>query len=178
MVMGYFRLLGNRAYMAYTLSGVFFTGGMFTYIAATPFVYIEYFGISPQLYGLLFGINVVGMMVFNVVNRRLVLAIGSDRSLVTRALACAAFGLTLAVLGATGELRSAGGRRAAILLSGNDGAGGCQRHGRRHVGGARHGGGRFRAGRHGPVRHGSGGERACRLAVGRHARPDGAGDRG
>src|SRR4051794_19442627 len=51
MVEGYFRLLGNRAYLAYTLSGAFFTGGMFTYIAATPFVYIEYFGISPQLYG-------------------------------------------------------------------------------------------------------------------------------
>jgi DHA1 family bicyclomycin/chloramphenicol resistance-like MFS transporter len=103
MVTGYFRLLGNRTYLAYTLSGAFFTGGMFTYIAATPFVYIEYFGISPQLYGLLFGINVVGMMVFNMVNRRLVLAIGSDRSLVTGALACAAFGLTLAVLGATGS---------------------------------------------------------------------------
>ena len=77
MVTRYFRLLGNRAYMAYTLSGAFFTG-MFTYIAATPFVYIEYFGISPQ-HGLLFGINVVGMMIFNMVNRRLVLAIGSDR---------------------------------------------------------------------------------------------------
>jgi MFS transporter, DHA1 family, multidrug resistance protein len=103
MVTGYFRLLGNRAYLAYTLSGAFFTGGMFTYIAATPFVYIEYFGISPQLYGLLFGVNVVGMMVFNVVNRRLVLAIGSDRSLVWGALACAGFGLILAVLGATGS---------------------------------------------------------------------------
>src|SRR4051794_27077854 len=103
MVTGYFRLLGNRAYMAYTLSGAFFTGGMFTYIAATPFVYIEYFGISPQLYGFLFGINVVGMMIFNMVNRRLVLAIGSNRSLVIGSLACAAFGLTLAVLGATGS---------------------------------------------------------------------------
>jgi DHA1 family bicyclomycin/chloramphenicol resistance-like MFS transporter len=103
MLTGYFRLLGDRAFMAYTLSGAFFTGGMFTYIAATPFVYIEYFGISPQFYGFLFGINVVGMMVFNMVNRRLVLAIGSDRSLVWGALACAGFGLILAVLGATGS---------------------------------------------------------------------------
>lgn len=103
MFTGYFRLLGNRSFMAYTLSGAFFTGGMFTYIAATPFVYIEYFGISPQLYGLLFGINVVGMMVFNMVNRRLVLAVGSDRALVWGALACAAFGLILAVLGAMGS---------------------------------------------------------------------------
>jgi DHA1 family bicyclomycin/chloramphenicol resistance-like MFS transporter len=103
MVAGYFRLLGNRAYMAYTLSGAFFTGGMFTYIAATPFVYIEFFGISPQLYGFVFGINVVGMMIFNMVNRRLVLAIGSDRALVIGSLACATFGLTLAALGATGS---------------------------------------------------------------------------
>jgi MFS transporter, DHA1 family, multidrug resistance protein len=103
MVTGYFRLLGNRAYLAYTLSGAFFTGGMFTYIAATPFVYIEYFGVSPQLYGFVFGINVVGMMIFNMVNRRLVLEIGSDRALVIGALACAVFGLTLAALGATGS---------------------------------------------------------------------------
>jgi DHA1 family bicyclomycin/chloramphenicol resistance-like MFS transporter len=103
MAVGYFRLLGNRAFLAYTLSGAFFTGGMFTYIAATPFVYIEYFGISPQLYGFVFGINVVGMMIFNMVNRRLVLAIGSDRALVIGALACAVFGLTLAALGATGS---------------------------------------------------------------------------
>ncbi|WP_084165083.1 Bcr/CflA family multidrug efflux MFS transporter [Skermanella stibiiresistens] len=103
MVMGYLRLLGNRSYMAYTLAGAFFTGGMFTYIAATPFVYIEYFGISPQIYGFLFGMNVIGMMAFNIVNRRLVTLIGSDRALLYGSIGCAVFGVALAVLGGTGS---------------------------------------------------------------------------
>lgn len=108
MLSGYLRLLCDRSYLAYSLAGAFFTGGMFSYIAGTPFVYIEYFGISPQSYGLLFGVNVVGMMIFNLVNRRLVLAVGSDRALRYGALGCAASGIVLAALGATGSFGLAG----------------------------------------------------------------------
>ncbi|HYH19910.1 MAG TPA: Bcr/CflA family multidrug efflux MFS transporter [Azospirillum sp.] len=104
MAFGYVRLLGNRRYLAYSLSGAFFFGGMFAYIAGTPFVYIEYFGVAPELYGLLFGLNVVGMMIFNIVNRRLVQTMGSDRVLRAGAVAGAVFGIVLAVVGVTGAL--------------------------------------------------------------------------
>ncbi|HEY0836776.1 MAG TPA: Bcr/CflA family multidrug efflux MFS transporter [Azospirillum sp.] len=104
MLLGYVRLLGNRRYLAYALSGAFFFGGMFAYIAGTPFVYIEYYGVPAELYGLLFGLNVVGMMIFNIVNRRLVLKAGSDRVLRAGALAGAVFAVVLAVTGATGTL--------------------------------------------------------------------------
>lgn len=102
MAFGYVRLLGNRRYLAYSLSGAFFFGGLFAYIAGTPFVYIEHFGVAPELYGLLFGLNVVGMMIFNVVNRRLVQTIGSDRVLRAGAVAGAVFAVVLAVAGVTG----------------------------------------------------------------------------
>ncbi len=39
---------------------------MFAYITATPFVYIDYFHVKPQYYGLLFGLNIVGIMLGNV----------------------------------------------------------------------------------------------------------------
>lgn len=108
MAFGYVRLLGNRRYLAYALSGGFFFGGMFAYIAGTPFVYIEHFGVAPQLYGLLFGLNVVGMTIFNVINRRLVQTIGSDRVLRAGALAGAVFALALAATGVTGAFGLAG----------------------------------------------------------------------
>jgi len=176
MVSGYFRLLGDRAFMAYTLSGAFFTGGMFTYIAATPFVYIEYFGISPQFYGFLFGINVVG---HDLQHGQPAAGAGD------RVGPCAGMGRPClrrlrpdpGGTGGDGKLRVVGDRGAAVPVSGDDGSGRSQRDGRSDVGGARHGGCRVRAGRHRSVWNGGSRQRSGRLAVGRHARSDGAGDR-
>ncbi|MGG2396619.1 Bcr/CflA family multidrug efflux MFS transporter [Pseudomonas sp. SH1-B] len=52
--------------------------GMFAYITASPFVYIEYFGVSPQHYGWLFGLNIGGIMVMSWLNARLVHRLGVD----------------------------------------------------------------------------------------------------
>ena len=50
---------------------------MFAYITATPFVYIEYFHVSAQHYGFLFALNIVGIMLGNFMNTRLVGQLGS-----------------------------------------------------------------------------------------------------
>jgi len=50
---------------------------MFAYITATPFVYIEYFHVSAQHYGFLFALNIVGIMFGNFMNTRLVGQLGS-----------------------------------------------------------------------------------------------------
>ena len=63
------------------LAGGFAFAGMFAYIAATPFVYIELFGVSPQRYGLLFGLNVVGIMTGSFASARLVGRLGVRRLL-------------------------------------------------------------------------------------------------
>lgn len=68
----YFRLLGNWTFMRYTLGVTLFYVAAYAFIAGSPFVYINYFGIAPQAYGWLFAVNVVGVMCMSAINRRLV----------------------------------------------------------------------------------------------------------
>ncbi|ACO79396.1 Drug resistance transporter Bcr/CflA subfamily protein [Azotobacter vinelandii CA] len=75
----YWELLGDVRLMGYALSGGFFYGGAYAFIVGTPFAYIDYYHVSPQAYGWLFGLNIVGMMVANFVNRRLLERFGSER---------------------------------------------------------------------------------------------------
>jgi DHA1 family bicyclomycin/chloramphenicol resistance-like MFS transporter len=68
----YYRLLGNWVFMRYTLGVTLFYVAVYAFVAGSPFVYIKYFGIAPQSYGWLFGLNVAGVMGLNFLNRRLV----------------------------------------------------------------------------------------------------------
>jgi MFS transporter, DHA1 family, multidrug resistance protein len=108
MAAGYGRLLRSPVFMSYAASGAFIYGGMFAYISGTPFVYIEHFGVSPQVYGFLFGVNAVGMMVTNAANRRLIPVLGSDRILLAGACLSAGFGVLLVLAAATGAFGLAG----------------------------------------------------------------------
>ena len=58
----YGRLLRDRRFMAYALGGTLAMGGMFAYIAGSPFVFMHLHGVSPQGYGLYFGANALGIM--------------------------------------------------------------------------------------------------------------------
>jgi MFS transporter, DHA1 family, multidrug resistance protein len=80
----------------------FFYGGMFAYIAGTPFAYITYHHVPPQFYGLLFGVGIVGIMATNLLNARLVMRLGSERLLVHGTGAAAIAGVLLAVAAWTG----------------------------------------------------------------------------
>ena len=68
----YLSILKNRSAMGCILCHGFFFGGMFAFIAGSPFVYIELFGISPEHYGFVFGLNMLGMGIMNMVNLCLV----------------------------------------------------------------------------------------------------------
>lgn len=63
MVGGYKAVMGNARFMQYVLVQAFAMGVMFSYIAASPFVFQVHFGISPQAYGLCFGANAVAIMI-------------------------------------------------------------------------------------------------------------------
>jgi MFS transporter, DHA1 family, multidrug resistance protein len=67
-VVRYGELLRHRRLLGYMGAGGFFYGGMFAYIAGTPFAYITYHHVPPQLYGLLFGIGIVGIIATNFAN--------------------------------------------------------------------------------------------------------------
>ena len=75
-------------------------GGMFAFITASPFVYIQYFGISPQQYAWLFGLNIVGIILMTLINARLVSRFGPLRMLALGAglAGLAALGLLTALL--------------------------------------------------------------------------------
>jgi DHA1 family bicyclomycin/chloramphenicol resistance-like MFS transporter len=77
----YLILAWNPRVLGYAISGGFFYGGAFAYIAGTPFAYIDYYHVTPQAYGLLFGTGIVGIMLTNLLNARLVTRVGSDRLL-------------------------------------------------------------------------------------------------
>lgn len=100
-LLGYGALLRDPAILASIGAGGFFYGGMFAFIAGSPFAYVTYHHVSPQAYGLLFGLSVVGIMGANLVNARLVVRLGADRLLRRGTLGAAAAGLLLAVTART-----------------------------------------------------------------------------
>ena len=51
----------------------------FCYLTAVPFVYIKYFGVSEQMFGLLFAVNILLLMIANFINTRFVTRQGSPR---------------------------------------------------------------------------------------------------
>jgi len=102
MWQGYRGLLVSRQYLGYAFCSAFIFGGMFAYISGTPYVYIQIYDVSPQTYGFLFGINILGMMTVSTINSRIVLKYGTDRVLRIGCTLAAIFGLVLAVVGATG----------------------------------------------------------------------------
>ncbi|CAG9194635.1 Bcr/CflA family efflux transporter [Paraburkholderia sabiae] len=99
---GYAFLLRNRCVLGYSASVGFFYGGIFAYVAGTPFAYITYYRVSPQHYGVLFAAGIVGIMITNQVNARLVARFGSDRLMHFGAIVAGITGALLAFDAASG----------------------------------------------------------------------------
>jgi MFS transporter, DHA1 family, multidrug resistance protein len=81
MIASYGELFLHRRYLGYVFGGTFYYGALFAFIAGSPFVYIEHFGVPPEYYGFLFGVNMIGMMLASFVNSRIVVRRGLDRML-------------------------------------------------------------------------------------------------
>jgi DHA1 family bicyclomycin/chloramphenicol resistance-like MFS transporter len=77
----YGALLADRRFLGYALSGGFGQAGMFAYIAGSPFVFIDLYGLPAQHYGWVFGINAAGIIAFTQANRKLLLRHDADRLL-------------------------------------------------------------------------------------------------
>jgi MFS transporter, DHA1 family, multidrug resistance protein len=105
MLLGYFEFFRSSRYVGYVACSTLYFCCLFAFIAASPFVYIDYFRVPPQYYGFLFGVNMLGMIASTFINSRIVLEHGSDQLL---RLAC--------VIGAIGGL--------SLLVTGLSGAGG------------------------------------------------------
>jgi len=68
----YFHLLGDRRILGYAAAGACLYFGVFAYIAGSPFAYIEYYGLTPRGFGLVFGAGILGIMATNLINARFV----------------------------------------------------------------------------------------------------------
>lgn len=58
----YLPVMRNGQFMRYVMVQAFAMGVMFSYIAASPFIFQVHFGASPQVYGICFGMNAVAIM--------------------------------------------------------------------------------------------------------------------
>lgn len=64
----YGQILCHRLAIGYLFAICFTFGGLFSFITASPSVYMGYFAVSPAIYPLLFGVNVIVMIGFNRLN--------------------------------------------------------------------------------------------------------------
>ncbi|TWT27109.1 multidrug effflux MFS transporter [Planomicrobium sp. CPCC 101110] len=55
-------IIKNRQFTGYALAQGFLIGGVFAYVAGTPFIYQNIYGVSPQVFSLLFGMNGFGLI--------------------------------------------------------------------------------------------------------------------
>lgn len=68
----YKRLFADLPFLGYALTGGCAIAGMFAYIAGSPFVFIELYGIPAEHYGWLFGSNALGFILVAQLNAWLV----------------------------------------------------------------------------------------------------------
>jgi DHA1 family bicyclomycin/chloramphenicol resistance-like MFS transporter len=95
-------LLADRAFLGYALASGLAFAAMFAYISGSPFVLQEIYGVSPQQFSLLFGLNALGLIAASQVNGRLVGSVAPRRLLVGGLIASATGGTALLAVIALG----------------------------------------------------------------------------
>ena len=75
------RLLRDRRFSSYAASFSLSFAAMFAYIAGSSFVLEDIYGISPQLFSVVFATNSAGLIAFSVIAGRAVSRLGADRLL-------------------------------------------------------------------------------------------------
>jgi MFS transporter, DHA1 family, multidrug resistance protein len=66
------RLIADRSFTGYAVTGGLAFAAMFAYISGSSFVLQDIFGLSPQQFGLVFGMNALGIVAVGQLNRWLV----------------------------------------------------------------------------------------------------------
>jgi DHA1 family bicyclomycin/chloramphenicol resistance-like MFS transporter len=102
MLLGYAAFFRSRRYLGYLACSTSYFCCLFAFIAGSPFVYIAYFGVPPQYFGLLFGVNMIGMVAMSSINSRVVVQRGADRLLRLALLIGAGAGVVLLATGTSG----------------------------------------------------------------------------
>lgn len=97
--LGAFReLLLDRRFIGYALSSGFAFAACIVYISVSPFVLQNIYGVSPQIFGILFGANALGLVIMSQVSGRLVGRIAPQKLLAWGMAAIAIGGIALLVV--------------------------------------------------------------------------------
>ena len=110
------QLLANRSYMGYALSCGLAFAAMFAYISGSPFVLQDIYGLSPQLFSVIFGMNALGLVIVGQVNGRLVGRVSPTRLLVAGLIATATGGVALLSVVTIGGMGAMGAMGAIGLV--------------------------------------------------------------
>lgn len=98
----YSRLLRDRAFMRYALSGALVISGMFAYIFGSPFVFMQIYGVRPERFGWIFGAIALGLISASQLNRVVLARVAGARILSHALVVTAAAGVILLVMAWTG----------------------------------------------------------------------------
>src|SRR5262249_45237177 len=105
---GFAKLLTDRIFLAYAaVLGLNFAA-LFSSIGGWAFVVEAWYGGSPQVYGLIFGINALGIVACSQLNRSLVARVSPERMLLAGVCAGATAGAALLVVVVAGGIGLAG----------------------------------------------------------------------
>jgi DHA1 family bicyclomycin/chloramphenicol resistance-like MFS transporter len=77
----YLRLSMNPVVIGLVLSGAFSFAGMFAFLTAGSFVYMDIYGVPATQFGYLFGLNIVCLIIMTSINGRVVKRFGSHTML-------------------------------------------------------------------------------------------------
>ncbi|MCI2417533.1 Bcr/CflA family multidrug efflux MFS transporter [Saccharopolyspora sp. K220] len=95
-------LLSDRAFLGFSLSAALAFASMFAYIAGSSFVLQNVYGMSPQLFSVVFGVNSLGIVLVGQLNGRLVARFDPRRLLPVGLGINAVGGVAVAVAAVTG----------------------------------------------------------------------------
>ena len=95
-------LLTDIRFIAYALPGSFIGAGFTVYLASAALVFIEVYGVAPQHFGWIFGLNAVGLIGMSQVNAWLLRRYSSDFILNRATFALMLAALVLVLLAVTG----------------------------------------------------------------------------
>lgn len=112
VILEYVDVFRNRAFLTYGLVAAAATAGFFSYIAGSAFVYMGLLGFTETEFGLIYGGNVIGLVLSNQVNRLLLKRYGAAQIL--RVVTAAQ--LLLILLLVTGGLAGFAGKAAVLGL--------------------------------------------------------------
>ncbi|MBQ4862822.1 Bcr/CflA family multidrug efflux MFS transporter [Pseudoalteromonas sp. MMG013] len=94
----YLTVFSNRSSRHDILTSMLVSFAFFCFLTSVPFIYLDYYQVSEQLFGMLFALNIIALMFGNFLNTRLVPKIGSRKMLYIGLLIGLVSGISVLVL--------------------------------------------------------------------------------